>query len=112
MSEVVGSPEDSDDEEDRKEQEPVHDIDIDLGTEAREKYIRSAVSGMIRVVMPWYTIEKMPEIMACDAMTVAAMLRMQERDVEDGELVRKPSQKGYCVHRDGSGGMHPGQDNS
>ena len=29
----------------------------------------------MRVVIPWYTIEKMPEIIACDAMTVAAILR-------------------------------------
>ncbi|OPY35192.1 MAG: hypothetical protein A4E34_00869 [Methanoregula sp. PtaU1.Bin006] len=31
-------------------------------------------SGRIRVVMAWYTMEKIPDIIACEAMTVAAML--------------------------------------
>ena len=36
------------------------------------------MSGMIRVVIPWYTMEKTPLIRAWEAMMVATMVRMRK----------------------------------
>ena len=42
MGKVVGRPEDDNDHEDRKEEEPVHDIDIDLRSGNWEMYNQPA----------------------------------------------------------------------
>ena len=66
---------------------------------------------MMRVVIPWYTIEKMPEIMACEAITVAAILRMRNGIYSDLRLGKDHLEKDIFCTRGGSWQKHPGRDN-
>ncbi len=75
-SQVLGLFEQQHDKQHRSKQKPIHRTDINLRADLGRS-IMNLNNGMMLVMIPWYTMENMPLIMACDAITVARILKMR-----------------------------------